>query len=384
VDPKTGGPIEGILQQNAALGSMYASRREIVSLDPPDAPFLAGFPIKVYPLGMGSYSARRPSRFRRFGFTPRLAPWLRSHVAEYDAVIVNGLWNYASVGAAMTLPEMKTPYYVFPHGMMDPWFRRRYPFKHLVKQVFWLFFEGRLLRGARRVFFTSEDEMRLAEGEFRGHPYVGEVVGYGTNDAPADCASQQAAFRAAVPGLEGRPYLLFLSRIHPKKGSDLLIRSFARIATRHLDTDLVMAGPDQLGCVGSLMRQARALGVEGRVHWPGMLRADAKWGAFRGAEAFILPSHQENFGIVVAEALACATPVLITDKVNIWREVEADSAGLVAPDTQAGVDALLERYFALDPAARVRMRAAARGCFEAHFDMGVSAKHMLAAIMASM
>jgi glycosyltransferase involved in cell wall biosynthesis len=305
-------------------------------------------------------------------------------VADYDAVIVNGLWNYASVGAAITLPRSNAPYYVFPHGMMDPWFRRRYPLKHLVKQVFWLFFEGRLVRGARRVLFTTEDEMRLAEGEVWGRRYAGEVVGYGTNDAPADCASQRAAFREAVPGLRGRRYLLFLSRIHPKKGCDLLLRGFSKIAGRRPDLDLVMAGPDQVGWAAALRKQAQALGVEARVHWPGMLSGEAKWGAFRGAEAFVLPSHQENFGIVVAEALACATPVLITDKVNIWREVEAAAAGLVAPDTQAGVDALLERYLALDPAAIVRMRVACRGCFERHFDMGVSAKHMLAAITASM
>ena len=92
-----------------------------------------------------------------------------------------------------------------------------------------------------------------------------------------------------------------------------------------------MAGPDQVGWQADLMELAKRCGVENRVHWLGMLTGSLKWGAYRCADALILPSHQENFGIVVAEAMACGTPVLISDKVNIWREVLGAGAGLVAP-----------------------------------------------------
>lgn len=375
-DPRGGGPIEGILRQDEAVAEI--GHREIVSLDPPDAPFLKDHRIRVHPLGMGRFDPRTlGNRFLRFGYTPKLAPWLRKHSRDYDCVIVNGLWSYASVGASRVLPDLHVPYFVFTHGMLDPWFRRQDPLKHAAKQAFWLAFEGRLLHHARAVLFTSEEERLLARGEFWGYSYREQVVGYGAGDVKGDPGQQIEAFRTSLPRLGARPYLLFLSRIHHKKGCDLLIRAFARVAAQRPDLDLVIAGPDQSGWRAKLETIARELKIDERVHWPGMLTGDAKWGAFRAAEAFVLPSHQENFGIVVAEALACGAPVLITDKVNIWREVEAAGAGLVAADDQDGIDRLIEQFLALEPEARDRMRRAARACFETHFDMSVSAHALL-------
>jgi glycosyltransferase involved in cell wall biosynthesis len=104
-----------------------------------------------------------------------------------------------------------------------------------------------------------------------------------------------------------------------------------------------------------------------------MLTGNAKWGALRGAEVFLLPSHQENFGIAVAEALSCGTPVLISDKVNIWREIETDAAGLVGPDTAAGTLATLARWTTLSAEAKSAMRAAALDCFQRRFAISAAA-----------
>lgn len=95
------------------------------------------------------------------------------------------------------------------------------------------------------------------------------------------------------------------------------------------DLELVIAGPDQVGLQTKLQRQAEQLGVAARVHWPGLLTGDPKWGALRNCEAFVLPSRQENFGVVVAEALGCGRSVLISDQVNIWPEIEQERVGLV-------------------------------------------------------
>lgn len=110
------------------------------------------------------------------------------------------------------------------------------------------------------------------------------------------------------------------------------------------------------------------------------MTGDAKFGAFRAAEAFALTSHQENFGIVVAEALACRTPVLISDKVNIWREVVEDGAGLVESDTLEGARRLLRRFFDLSPEERSAMREHARSCFEQRFRLDIVADRMMALI----
>jgi glycosyltransferase involved in cell wall biosynthesis len=230
--------------------------------------------------------------------------------------------------------------------------------------------------------FTCEEERRLAGGSFKPYQAHEIVVGYGARDVLGDAEGQRAAFFARTPAARGRKFVLFLSRIHEKKGVDLLIAAFARHAAAHPDVDLVIAGPDQSGLQPSLMKMAADLNVAARIHWPGMLSGDAKWGAFRAAEFFALPSHQENFGVVVAEALALGKPVLITDKVNIWREIEADRAGVVVQDSAEGVDEGLGRMLAMSNAERTAMSGAARRSFETRYDLETNALQLLDVIRA--
>ena len=140
---------------------------------------------------------------------------------------------------------------------------------------------------------------------------------------------------------------------------------------------LVMAGPDQGGLRAGLEARAAALGIAERITWTGMLQGDLKWGALRAADVFALPSHQENFGIAVVEALAAGLPVLISDRVNIWREIVADRAGLVASDSVEGMGALLEQWHALSPLERAHMRACAAACYQRHFRMEAAATRLV-------
>ena len=112
-----------------------------------------------------------------------------------------------------------------------------------------------------------------------------------------------------------------------------------------------------------------AEGMTGRITWTGHLEEDLKWGAFRAAEAFVLPSHSENYGIALVEAMACGVPVLISDKVNIWREVADDMAGLVAADDLNGTIELLHRWLALTSEQRERMRVGAFNCYQQRFEL---------------
>jgi glycosyltransferase involved in cell wall biosynthesis len=186
---------------------------------------------------------------------------------------------------------------------------------------------------------------------------------------------------ARFPELAGRRVLLFLSRIHEKKGCDLLIRAFAKVADDSLH--LVFAGPDQTGWTARLQSLATELGVAERLTWTGMLSGDLKWGALRLAEAFVLPSHQENFGIAVAEALACGTPVLISNKVNIWREIEQDRAGFVDEDDELGTTRLLQRWLGTSADERSQMRKNALASFEARFEVKRAAASLIEALGAT-
>lgn len=356
-DPAGGGPIEAVRRLAQAYREA-GHEAEVVTLDSPDAPYLKGAPLTVHALGPG---------MGKYGYSAKLLPWLRANVARFDGVVVNGLWQYHGL-AAWRACKGRVPYAVFTHGMLDPWFKRTYPLKHVKKWPYWALVEYKLLRDATRVLFTSEAEQQLAEESFWLHKWKGEVVPYGTPGPQGDADKLKAAFYAACPGLKGQRFLVFLGRIHPKKGCDLLVEAFARIAGDVPELQLLVAGPDQTGWARDLRAKAAKLGVADRVHWPGMLTGDAKWGALYASEAFILPSHQENFGISVAEALACGRAVLISDKINIYAEIEMDGAALVEEDTLAGTERLLRRWIELSADERARMGAAARRCFEARYD----------------
>lgn len=380
VDPAGGGPIEGILQQ-AETRAFAGHTSEIVSIDAPDAPWVAACPVKTYAMGALPLDERRRRikflPWLRYGASRKFVAWLSQHQSEYDAIVVHGLWNFTTLGFTLAGLGRGTPYVVFAHGMLDPWFRRTYPLKHLAKSLFWLLADGWVTNGADAVLFTCEEERLQARNAFWPYRPTEHVVSFGSGDAPPDAENQRAAFAALLPALGDRPYLLFLSRIHPKKGCDLLVDAFVTIARGQPELDLVIAGPDQAGLREDLQHRAEAAGVGHRIHWPGMVTGPAKWGAFRGARAFVLPSHQENFGIVVAEAMACGRPVLISNKVNIWREVEGAGAGLVEADTAEGTVRLLERFLALTDDDLSQMSASARAGYQATFSMDGAAKDLI-------
>jgi len=373
VDPKGGGVIEGVNQLSLLHQSM-GHQVEICSLDHPDSEWVSSSRTLVHPLGpvTGSY-----------GYSPHLVPWLKTHAHEYDAVIVNGLWQYTSFAVWRAMSGSQTPYYVFTHGMLDPWFKHTYPLKHLKKWLYWPWAEYRVLRDARRVIFTCEDERLLARESFWLYKAKEAVTAFGVKNPPVNGEELVGDFLAQYPNLKGKRIALYLSRIHVKKGCDLLIEAFAKVARQDENLHLVMAGPDQTGWVTGLQAQAEVLGIAHRITWPGMLRGEMKWGAFYAAEVFVLPSHQENFGIVVAEALGCGKPVLISNKVNIWREIAADGAGLIADDTQQGTDELLRRWLAMSDAEFAQMKKKTRPCFESHFHVQRAAERLLEIIRES-
>jgi glycosyltransferase involved in cell wall biosynthesis len=202
------------------------------------------------------------------------------------------------------------------------------------------------------------------------------VVSLGIARPTGDAKAQRELFLKRFPECRGKRLILFLGRIHEKKGCDLLIRAFASVARSQPDLQLIMAGPEQQDSP-QWHALATQLGVSDRVVWTGMLTGDLKWGALRAAEVFALPSHQENFGIAVVEALACGLPVLISREVNIWREIVASGAGLAEPDTVEGAERSLQDWLKKTPAEREQIRAAAERCFVERFEIDRAADNLL-------
>ena len=362
LSPDSGGPPEAVRQLTKGYLAIGATI-EVVCLDNPRAEFLSDINCPVHALDQ--------SFVGRYSFSPRLWRWLRTNVGRFDGIVMNGIWSFPGVALRFAARRAGKPYGVFTHGALDPWFNRKYPFKHLKKLLYWPI-QHAVLRDALAVFFTSKTERDLAKTSFSPGEWNSVVVPYGIVEplvSPEGPAAQIEAFYCKLPKLRGRHYLLFLARIHEKKGCDLLLEAFAKLAAAASDVDLVIAGPDQVRMQAKLIRMAEQLGIADRVHWPGLIGGDVKWGALRACDAFILPSHQENLGISVVEALSVGRPVLITYQVNIWQEIKADGVGLADEDTLEGIVRLLQAWFDLLPAERAAMAARAEPCFSSRFSM---------------
>jgi glycosyltransferase involved in cell wall biosynthesis len=375
IDPAAGGISESILRLSKAVMNL-GHEVEIVSVDAPDSAWKNNLQVPVHMKG----PARGPLEYSR-----DFNQWLMQNSGRFDAIISHGLWRFNSHATRRAARSAGRPYFIFPHGMLDPWFKRYYPVKHLKKCFFWWLTEYSVLRDARAVLFTCEEERLLARESFRPYRCVERVVPLGTSEPPENKEEQLKAFGAVFPQLGAKRVILFLGRLHEKKGCDLLLRAFLNLLEskpREIwrDLHLMIAGPcshpDYLNLLNQFAGRCEDLSP-GSVSFPGMLSGDLKWGALRRAEVFILPSHQENFGIAVVEALACGTPVLISRPVNIWREIESSGAGLVDSDTVEGCSRLLEQWLNLDDKCKIAMAARAVDSFKQYFEITQTAVSLI-------
>lgn len=367
LNPACGGIAEGVRQITPHLDPLGVTTT-VASLDPPEAPWLQDQPFQAIGLGpvAGGYGYRR-------GLSARICALAQEH----DVVIIEGIWQYHAYATWRALRGSTIPYFVYTHGMLDPWFKRAYPLKHLKKWAYWPWADFRVLRDAKAALFTTEQERLLARQSFWLYQANEVVVGYGTSVPPPDAEGQRQGFLQRFPQLRGQRLLLFLGRIHPKKGVDLLTDAFAAVADADPRLQLVIAGPDQVGWQASLQQRAAVLGIADRITWTGMLSGELKWGALRSAELFCLPSHQENFGVVVAESLACGLPVSIAEPVNIASEVASAGAGLVHPDTVEGTTEALLQWFALKAEEKVAMGQRGKQLFDERYDFASVARDLV-------
>jgi glycosyltransferase involved in cell wall biosynthesis len=367
VDPATGGPAEG-LKQLCHIYKIGGHDVEVASLDSPRQIENYSFPAPVFALGPG---------WGLYGYSPRATKWFKQNLARYDVIFINCIWQYNTLAAYRALAGSTIPYAVFTHGMLDPYFKERFPLKHIKKTIYWHLCLQRILRNASAVLFTCDEEKILARKSFPGYRVTEIVVPYGIFGPDCDTSAAAEELLTQWPILRGKRLAISIGRIHPKKGTDILIEAFAATLAKDPSWHLVIAGPDSIGLQKKLEALADQLGIADSITWTGMLQGAAKWGALTAAEMFVLPSHQENFGIVIAEALACGLPVIMSDKVNIWREVVNFWAGLICEDTLEGVTACLNRWQSLRAQEIVDLRVRSRKCFDELFNYQVTAKKAL-------
>ena len=268
---------------------------------------------------------------------PQIAPTLREKVAQSDIVHIHALWEQIQHEAARISRASGVPHLFTPHGMLDPWSLSQSRWK---KRLYLMLRLRRDLNHAHAIHYTSVIERDLAQQLSLAPATILEPNGVDLSEF-ADLPPR-GAFRARHPQLDGRPMVLFLSRVHPKKGLDLLVPAFARGAPP--EAMLIIAGPDPDGYGEAVRALARSAGVEQRILFTGMLRGRDRIEAFVDADVFALPSYQENFGIAVVEALAAGCSVIISDQVNIHPEITAAGVGEVVATRIEPLSAALGRW----------------------------------------
>jgi glycosyltransferase involved in cell wall biosynthesis len=298
---------------------------------------------------------------RGFATSWPLARALDAAVAQADVVHIHSLYLFHVWAAARACRRHGKPHLLRPHGTLDPLIRARH---RLAKRLLGLAFQDRAIRDAAALHWTAAEEAELAAPACFG--VRGVVVPNGLALGEYATLPPPGGLRARLPEIGDRRVVLFLSRLNFKKGLDLLIPAFARVAATQPDLHLVLAGPDD-GMAAAARGWIAAHGLGDRASFAGMLAGQDKLAALRDAACFALPSHSENFGIAAVEAMACGVPTLISDKVNIWREVAAASAGVVAATQVEDVAAKLAQLLD-DPAAAAAMGARARAFVAAQYD----------------
>lgn len=330
LDPKLGGVCKAVRDIISGLDSSdYNLTNEVLCLDNPDEKYLKNEQFKIYALGDSKTS---------WSYSKSLLKWLINFSGNYDQIIVHGLWQYQSYAVYKAWQKKQFKYYVMPHGMLDPYFQKasERKLKAIRNIFFWKYVEKKLINNSYAILFTCNLEKELARTTFKGYNANREfVIGLGVVSPPPynqkDIKNFNNKFKI------NDKYLLFLSRIDYKKGIDILLKAY-QMNIDKIPYKLLVAGP-----LDSLYAQKLVKIYQSEnIIFTGMLHGDEKWAVIYGADVFILPSHQENFGIAIVEAMACEKPVAITRKVNIYDVIENCNAGFVFDDTYESICEVLK------------------------------------------
>src|SRR5215471_16668764 len=254
--------------------------------------------------------------------------------SEFDLIHNHGMWMFPNLYARIAAQKANIPLVTSPRGMLDSWALNRSRAK---KRAVWLLHERRNLLAVTVFHATSEQEAAAVRGLGFQQPIA--VIGNGVSAASNRDLCDDSILES-YPDLMGKKGLLFMSRLHPKKGLEPLIHAWSQLSRMFSDWRLVIAGPDLTGYRPKLDQLVTALGLSDTVLFTGPLQGSAKESMLSWADLFVLPSYSENFGNVVAEALACGLPV-VTTTATPWRElVEQDCGWYVHPTLDSVTEAL--------------------------------------------
>ena len=274
----------------------------------------------------------RCSPFRRYKFSLGLLRWLWEHAAEYDVAHIHALFSPVSSLAATILRQRGVPYLLRPLGTLDPADLQK---KKQLKQLYAAVLERPNIAGAAAIHFTSAQEAAVSE-RF-GTKTADVVLPLGVTSLPDPNEAIDIYERFTIP--RDRPIILFMSRLAPKKGLDLLIPALEMLQTEGVDFHLLLCGanPQDRQYEQLIHTQIQNSPLQACSTLTGFVSGDLKTALLKTADLFILPSYYENFGISVAEAMLAGLPVIISDQVHIWQDIQQSQAGWICSCSQSSL-----------------------------------------------
>lgn len=325
--PRYGGPPKACFEMARAMAelghnvSIYTTNQD----GPTELKVPIGYPSNKDDVEIRYFPIQRP---RFWGFSFPLAIELQRETRLFDIVHIHSLYLFHNLISSHYCRKYDVPYLISPHGALDPLIYKRHRFR---KSLMEILFERRNFKYSYVVNFATEEEMKRASRSRLMWKAESTIVPIGINLCEYENLPEYGSFRSEYPEIEDNKIVLFFGRINFIKGLEILAEAFSEVADFRSDVILVIAGPDNEGYGNKIKQWLAEKGISDRVKFTGMLQGKDKLSILRDADIFVQPSFSENFGISVIEAMACEIPVVISDRVNIWREVSKKGAGLVIP-----------------------------------------------------
>lgn len=372
---KFGGPIHSVHGLNKALAkegcdlTVYTTNAGLVGKVPVNEKVNVDG-VSVHYFNFNHYfDLLNPSGYQ---FSWSLKNALSQNIEKFDLLHITGIWNFPPVVASYFARKLNKPYIVSPRGSLYPYTFNKKSWK---KKPYYHFVVDKMLHRASAIHYTTEDEKKQCH-EYLGLKNAAVVVPNGL-DLEAATPGSKEEFISRYPELTGKKILLFLGRLNWKKGLDILIEDFGMLCTARQDVHLLMVGDDDGdGYATKVQSWVRDQGLSRHVTFTGHLNGREKYDALAASDMFVMPSYSENFGMSAVDAMAAGVPVIISDKVGIWREVSNHRAGIIVKteprDILRGIEEMLD-----DPNKAVDMVRNARLLVKEYYDINRAAESMI-------
>lgn len=364
LDPKFGGPSVGVLESSKNL-IKSGFKVDIITLDKKKFN-----QIKLKNLRIINFKNYFGKNYR---FSISLFFWLLKNKKNYNYFIIHGLWQFPSLLARLVL---KNKYYVYTHGQLDPFFGYNF-IKSLKKKLYWYLIEYKNLQSSISIILTSLGEKKNLEKTFvKTNELNKKIIKYGIYKKKLNYKKIKSLFLKKYPYLKTKNFYLYIGRFNEKKGCDIIIKSVNKLK-KQFKTPILFVGPfDNNNYEIYIKKLVSNFKLNKLIFFSDAIFGDLKWGTISNCKAMLLASHGENFGISVVESLSVGRPVIITNKVNIYRDILMSQSGLISDNTTKSFGEKLLQFEKLNKKEIKRMSQNSIKCFKKNFELTHNDDHL--------